>query len=70
MTNNEAKKIIAARLNELCLPDYKLTAKTIDFTDLARSSKLFVKIHGWKPASLWDELQKTAKENGFLITTD
>jgi hypothetical protein len=27
-----------------------------------------VKINGWKPSPLWDDLQKTAKENGFLIT--
>jgi hypothetical protein len=67
MTNNEAKKIISNKLNELNLPAFKLTAKTIDFTDLARASKLFVKIHGWKPSPLWVDLQKTAKENGFLI---
>jgi hypothetical protein len=67
-TANEAKKIIAAKLNELGLPAYKLSAKTVDFTDLARAQKLFVKINGWKPSPLWDDLQKTAKENGFLIT--
>jgi len=67
MTNNAAKKIIAEKLASLELPAYKLTAKTIDFTDLARASKLFIKIHGWKPSPLWDDLQKVAKENGFLI---
>ena len=67
-TANEAKKIIAAKLNELGLPAYKLSAKTVDFTDLARAQKLFVKIHNWQPSQLWDDLQKTAKENGFLIT--
>jgi hypothetical protein len=51
----------------LGLPAYKLTAKTISFMDLARGSKLFVKIHNWKPSPLWDELQKVAKDNGFLI---
>lgn len=68
MTNNEAKKIIANKLNELGLPAYKLTAKTVSFADLARDSKLFVKINGWKPSPLWEDLQKTAKENGFMIT--
>ena len=67
MTNNEAKKIIAKKLSDLNLPTFKLTAKTIDFSDLARASKLFVKIHGWQPSPLWDNLQKVAKENGFLI---
>ena len=67
MTSNEAKKIITKKLIDLNLPAYKLTAKTVDFSDLARGSKLFVKIHGWKPSPLWDDLQKTAKESGFLI---
>ena len=67
MTNNEAKKIITKKLIDLNLPAYKLTAKTVDFSDLARASKLFVKIHGWKPSPLWNDLQKVAKENGFLI---
>jgi hypothetical protein len=67
MTNSGAKKVIAEKLNSLGLPAYKLTAKTISFMDLARGSKLFVKIHGWQPSPLWDELQKVAKDNGFLI---
>lgn len=67
MTTHQAKKIISNKLNELGLPSYKLTAKTIDFIDLARTSKLFVKIHGWKPSPLWEDLQQIAKTNGFLI---
>jgi len=67
MTSNEAKKIIAKKLNDLNLPAYKLTANTVDFSDLAKGSKLFVKIHNWKPSPLWNDLQKTAAENGFLI---
>jgi hypothetical protein len=67
ITGNKAKKIIADKLETLGLPQYKLTAKTIDFTDLARASKLFVKINGWKPSPLWSDLQETAKANGFLI---
>ncbi len=67
MTSNEAKRIITKKLSDLNLPAFKLTAKTVDFSDLARASKLFIKIHGWKPSPLWDDLQKVAKENGFLI---
>lgn len=67
ITGNKAKKIIADKLETLGLPQYKLTAKTVDFTDLARGSKLFVKIHGWKPSPLWNDLQKVSKENGFMI---
>lgn len=68
MTTNKAKKIITSKLQELGLPNYKLSAKTVDFTDLARASKIFIKIHDWNPSPLWEELQKVAKENGFLIT--
>jgi hypothetical protein len=67
MTTNQAKKAIANKLNELGLPAYKLTAKTIDFTDLARNSCIFVHIHGWSPSPLWDEIKQTAKTNGFCI---
>jgi hypothetical protein len=67
ITGHKAKKIISDKLAILGLPQYKLTAKTIDFTDLARESQLFVKINGWKPSPLWNDLKKVAKENGFMI---
>jgi hypothetical protein len=67
ITPAKAKKIIIDKLNELHLPYDKVTAKTIDFTDLARASMIFVKIHGWKPNPLMGELEKVAKENGFRV---
>ena len=66
MTASKAKKIIREKLNQLGL-QYRLTAKTVSFSDLARGDCIFVKIHGWKPNPLWDELDKTAKQNGFCI---
>lgn len=66
---SEAKKIVAQRLTELGLPAYKLTAKSIDFSDLARAKCVFVKIHGWAPNPLWRELDHTARMYGFRIET-
>ena len=67
MNANAAKKVVAEKLNSLGLPAFKLSAKSIDFTDLARANCIFVKINGWRPSPFWDDLKKTAKENGFCI---
>ena len=68
MTTTKAKKIIKSKLNEWGL-DYKLTAKTISFADLARGSSIFVTVHGWKPNEKWNELEKLARDNNFRVTT-
>ncbi len=67
MTPAQAKKIIAAELQARYLPYTKLTARTIDFSDLARASCIFVTIHGWQPNPQWEELRKVAVANGFRI---
>lgn len=67
MTVQKAKQIIKKRLNELNLPYTKLTARTIYFTDLTRSSCIFVKIHGWQPNPAWNELKALAIEHGFRL---
>ena len=69
MKPSQAKKIIKNKLDELGLPYTKLTAKTISFVDLARDNCIFVKIHGWKPNSLFDILKQLAISNGFRITS-
>ncbi len=66
----EAKKIIENELIRLKLPYTKLTARTINFHDLARGSAIFVKIWGWEPNPLFFELKKLASENGFILETD
>ena len=70
MTPNQAKKVIKDRLEQLQLPFTKLTARTVDFTDLARATCVFVKIHGWQPSEQFDVLDKLAKANGFRVETD
>jgi len=67
ITPNKAKAIIKAALEANNLPFDKLTAKTVDFTDLARAKPLFVTIHGWKPNPIFSTLQKIAKDNGFKL---
>jgi len=67
MTTNEAKKIVAAELQKRNLPYTKLTAKTVDFSDLARATCIFVKIHGWQPNPAWDEIRQVAVAHGFRI---
>ena len=77
----QAKKIIKHEFSTRGLDCPKLTAKTVDFTDLARAEVVFVKIHGWVPGSVmrhafrsenvfsptWDELKFTAQAYGFRI---
>ena len=67
MTPRQAKEIIRQRLAELNLPAFRLSAKTIDFSDLARARCIFVKLHGWAPSPLYRELDLTARANDFRI---
>ena len=66
MKTNEMKTAVKTWLAQKGL-DHKVTARTIDFTDLARASKVFVKVHGWKPDQSWLELETLAKKNGFCV---
>lgn len=65
-----AKKIIKAALEERGLPFEKLTARTVDFTDLAGAKCVFVKIHGWNPDPRWEELKAVARMHGFRLQSD
>ena len=67
MNTRQAKLIIKSKLDELKLPYDRLTARSIDFTDLARDKCIFVKIHGWKPNPAWKELETLAINNNFRI---
>ena len=62
-----AKKIIQKELDKRGLSYTRLTARTISFTDLARTSVVFVKIHGWESNPAWSKLQAVARQNGFRI---
>jgi hypothetical protein len=61
------KKIMQQELVARNLPFTKLTARTIDFSDLARATCVFVKIYGWQPNPVWSELRAVAVQNGFRI---
>ena len=67
ITTNKAKKEIKEFLDNNNLQYDKLTARTISFSDLARGSCIFVKIHGWKPHELWGNMKMFAISKGFRI---
>ena len=67
ITPHTAKKLLKSELDRLTLPYTKLTARTVSFTDLARENAVFVKIHGWQPNKLWNDLTNFAVKNGFRI---
>jgi hypothetical protein len=67
ITPHKAKKLLAAELTAKGLPFTKLTARHVDFTDLARAMPLFVTIHGWEPNPAFDDLKRFAKQHGFYI---
>ena len=50
--------------------DWKLTAKTVGFSDLMRGEKLFIRIHDWNPKEFGQyvkELQNLARKDGFIF---
>ena len=67
LTPTMAKAIIHDELTNRNLPFTKLSARTIDFSDLASAQCIFVKIHGWQPNPAWSELRKIAVKYGFRI---
>jgi len=69
MTPQAAKSIIFKALKDLGHNpfQYKLTARTIDFSDLARSACVFVRVQGWEPHPDWLLLKAEAKRHGFCI---
>lgn len=67
VTPGQAKKIVEGFLRNRGLPYARLTARTVGFSDLARGSKLFVKIHGWKPSPEFKNLEALAHQHGFIV---
>ena len=70
MKINEAKFIVRGFLAARKIPYTRITARTIGFADLARTSCIFVTIHGWKPAPIATELDEMAKVKGFCVDFD
>lgn len=67
MTTHEAKKVLKQYLDAEGLSYTKLTAKTVSFSDLARCSKIFVTVHGWKPSPAASGVKAQASANGFCV---
>lgn len=66
MTPNEAKRIIADALRQNGR-EHKLTARSVSFSDLARGSRVYVKIHDWEPNPIADALESLARSHGFAL---
>lgn len=60
-----AKRLVTGWLREHGLSN-RVTAKTVDFSDLARCSRIFVKVHDWEPGPIAADLCHFAVKNGFL----
>lgn len=67
---NEHKKTAAIILKGLDITYDKLTAKTWDFTDLGRDSRVFVTVHGirFNSVNTWELAKATAREHGFRLS--
>ena len=70
ITVAEAKALIWKFLDDNQLPYTKITGRTVDFEDLARDKKIFVKIWGWKPNGIFAVIHKIAQESDFCVETD
>jgi len=67
MTPRQAKQLVRDRLEAQGLQYSRLTARTVDFSDLARCSRVVVTIHGWQPSAAWRDLQAFATGHGFYV---
>ena len=67
MKANEAKKIIKQYLDGGNIPYTKLTARTIDFTDLMRAKRIFVKIYGWIPGEYYVGVKTFARHKNISL---
>lgn len=70
MTAMEAKQLIETALKERNVPFTRVSASKLLFENVICTKKRFVKIHGWQPNPIFNEIQKIANENGFCVTTD
>lgn len=68
MTPRAAGAAIRVALKGRALPFTKVRARTVSFSDLARASKVFVTVEGWRAdRSMADELRAIGKANGFIV---
>jgi len=67
ITTSHARKLTKEWLDSKGF-DYKVSARTISFADIARDYAVFVTVHKWKSNKSWDELRKHARKHGFHVT--
>jgi hypothetical protein len=67
LTPAACKLIVREFLDERRLPYERLSARTIDFSDLARARVIFVSVHGWQPSPAWEELRALAFKHAFRV---
>ncbi|GIU69842.1 MAG: hypothetical protein KatS3mg002_1078 [Candidatus Woesearchaeota archaeon] len=67
MDTKQAKKLLKDYLDTHHIPYTSLTAKTVNFTDLARGESVFVTIHGFTPNPIANEIRSFAKDNNFCV---
>lgn len=75
LTARQARKLIMDELEQLrssglSIPYDKVTAKTVDFSDLARAKCVFVTVHGWKPNRSFEYLKAFAIRHGFRLQVE
>lgn len=68
MNARSARKIAKAILGKYGYGSVHITAKTVDFTDLARHSAVFVTVHdSWVPQDVAAKVEVDVKAAGFFI---
>jgi hypothetical protein len=66
--HNAAKKIVRDLLNKHHVRYIKLTSRTVSFSDLARGTGMFVRIHGLRyPEPGLEAVKKDLKGTGVLL---
>lgn len=61
------KRIVRNWLEENRIAYSKLSGETVSFSDLARDSAVFIKIHGWTPSPKAKEIKEIAHAAGFCV---
>ena len=67
MNAREASATVKAELTRRGLAFSKVTARTVSFVDLAREDGVVVKIHGWKPAPVANEILHFGRMNKIIV---
>lgn len=69
VTPRLASSMIRARLALLGLSN-RVSARTVGFSDLARTSIIYVTVHDWKPSSRAKDLEEFSKQHNFYVEFD